>query len=199
MVSTESINEVVLCPAFLKHRLNPLSSLFVLAVSPWCGYCLSDCLLYGGSSMRVQTSMCVWVLIVGWQCAIIIVRGRGAVWSEKFCVMRAWGWERGSDKDSKIGKGERYGWRRREAGGVNSWHSRHSLPEIAVAFLSPVLSALHPFFSSLPSTAICRDLQTQASEACDACQSKNYSKHRSSGCSSLHKQQCWGMTTQTED
>lgn len=65
MVSTEFINEVVLSPAFLKHGMNPLSSLFVLAVSPWCGYCLSDCLLYGGSSMRVLTSMCVCVLIVG--------------------------------------------------------------------------------------------------------------------------------------
>lgn len=178
--------------------MNPLSSLFVLAVSPWCGYCLSDCLIYGGSSMRVLTSMCVCVNCRMTVCYNYRARERGSVVGKVLCDeglrLRKGLWQRLKDR-----KGREI---RMEGGGGLSqqlafqtlapWNSR-SLP------LSPVPSALHPFFSSLPSKAICSDLQMQASEACDVCQSKNDSKHRSWECSSLHKQQCWGMTVQTED
>lgn len=85
MVSTEFINEVVLFPVFLKHGMNPLSSLFVLAVSPWCGYCLSDCLIYGGSSMRVLTSMCVCVNCGMTVCYNYRARERGSVVGKVLC------------------------------------------------------------------------------------------------------------------
>lgn len=90
----------------------------------------------------LASSMCVCVNCRMTVCYNYHVRERGSVVGKVLC-----------DEDSRLRKGL---WQRlkdrkgREIGGVwvNSWHSRHSLPEIAVLFLSPVLCALHPFFSA---------------------------------------------------
>jgi len=77
--------------SFLKHDMNPVSSLFVLDVSSWCGYCLSSCLLYGGSSFLL---LCVCVNCRMTVCYNYHARERGSVVGKVLC-----------DEDLRLRKG----------------------------------------------------------------------------------------------
>lgn len=165
-------------------------SLFLLACVAFV--CLAVFYTLGPAWEFLLLCVCVCVNCGMTVCYNYRVRERGSVVGKVLCDeglrLRKGLWQRLKDRKGREIR------REREGGWVNSWHSRHSLPEIAVAFLSRSLRS--PSISLQQFAVICKRALTRGVRGC---QSENYSKHMSWGSSSsLHKQQCWGMKVQRE-